>query len=139
MAGKRNMTGHVQGANDNGINIDGTWYNFSKFFTGERQPAKGSGVTAVIGEFNGRDYLNSLTVVGGALQGTPDKGTGMPTYSGRSGDTDKRIARQVALKAAVEYCAGAEASEAEIVASARIFERFLGESYTDDVDIEDVA
>jgi hypothetical protein len=143
MAGKRDLQGRVEGVNDNGVKINGAWYNYSKFFKGERSPDKGAAVSCVIGEFNGKDYLNELTVIGSALpnagqtSGTQSGGSSPSSWGGRSADTDKRIARQVALKAAVDFTVGGS-DEAQVVATARIFEAYLAESYAE-ANVEDAA
>lgn len=140
MAQKRDLQGRVQGVNDNGVNIDGTWFNYSKFFKGERSPAKGAAVSAVIGAFNGRDYLNELTVIGSALPNAAPaatSGASGGSFYGRSGETDRRIARQVALKAAVDFVP-TTGTVSDVIAHAREFERFLNESY-ETVSVEDAA
>ena len=140
MANKRDIQGRVQGVNDNGVNIDGTWYNYSRFFEGEKSPARGASVTAVIGEFKGKDYLNKLTVIGTALpnSGTPGgTSNGTAFYGGGRGpDTDRRIARQVALKAAIENGPGRD--PAEQIAEARKFEQYLNEPFVE-ANVEDAA
>ena len=110
MAGKRNETGTVEGVNENGVKINGAWLNFSKFFKGERSPAKGSSVSIVIGEFNGRDYLNELTVTGTAPVSIQSGNSSAPSYSSR----DKSIERQVAFKGAVELAANGMLTPDEI-------------------------
>lgn len=138
MGAKRDLQGRVQSLNDKGVNIDGTWYNFSNFYQGERQPAKGSAVTVELDEYKGREYLNKLTVIGTAA---PSGGSPAPStngyasggFGGRGADTDKRIARQVAIKAAVDFTAYHNSNDdiVEVIGRARIIERFLNEPFVD--------
>ena len=141
MASKRDEQGRVEGVNDNGIKVNGRWLNYSKFFKGERNPAKGASVTMVVGEFNGKDYLNELTVIGTALPGAPSTpstgGYASGGFGGRSSETDKRIARQVALKAAVDFVPQA-GTISDVIAHAREFERYLNEPFVD-ANVEDAA
>lgn len=141
MAGnKRDLQGRVEGVNENGVKINGAWYNFSKFFKGERSPDKGAAVSCVVDDFNGKAYLNELTVIGSALPGGSSNVSSAPVGNyGRSGDTDKRIARQVALKAAVDRLSDPGSfATADVIAEARIFEAFLAESYAE-ANVEDAA
>lgn len=142
---KRDLQGRVQGVNERGVNIDGTWYNFSNFFKGDRTPPQGSTVVSVIDNFKGRDYLAELVVIGTALPNAvtaPTAGAFAPSAGTafRSDDTNKRIARQVALKAAVEFAAyrHPDAEASDVTSYSKIFEAYLNESYSD-ASTEDAA
>ena len=137
---KRDLQGRVEGVNDNGVKIAGTWYNFSNFFKGERSPERGVMVSAEISDFKGREYLNKLAVIGSALS---DGGGNAPqqSYSGGGsyGTKDRDIRRQVALKASVErYSHDGSADSALIVSLARQFEAYLNEPFVD-ASVEDAA
>src|SRR5258708_3181200 len=123
---KTDITGRVEGVNEKGVKINGEWYNFSNFFKGDKEPPRGVAVAAELDEYKGRQYLNKLDVIGSAL---PSGGGNSPVSGGsygRSADTNDRIARQVALKCAVEF-SGGSGEPSDVIADARVFEKFLAE------------
>jgi len=150
MAGstKRDETGRIESVNEGGVRLNGRWLNYSRFFKGLRDPDVGVTVSAVIGESGDKEFLNELVVVGSAL---PNGGgnsasigstTSGQSYSGgRSSDTNERIARQVALKCAIEFnaSAGSVPEESVVISSARIFEQFLAEPYGVAAEVEGAA
>lgn len=127
MGTKRDLTGRVTGVNEKGVKIDASWYNFSNFYTGDREPSRGVAVSVELDSYKEREYLNKLVVIGSALPDSGGNSSASPAY-GR-GETNERIARQVALKAAVDYHTDTSSLPPEIIATARIFEKFLAEPY----------
>lgn len=121
---KQSVSGTVESVNERGIKFDGEWLNYSKFLKGDK-PERGDTVTLVV---DGK-WVNEIKL-GGSGSAPRSNGTARASSGGyRSDDTNLRIARQVALKGAVEHFAGSGASTEDIIGLAREFEAYLNEPF----------
>jgi hypothetical protein len=121
---KQIVSGEVEAVNAKGLKIDGSWLNYSKFYKGTT-PGRGDEVELVVDG----NWINDISVKNGgavALPGSAKSGAPRDRASGRYLDTDLRIARQVALKAAVDRAnASGEDDDDKVIALAAKFEAFL--------------
>ena len=136
------VTGVVEGANDKGIKVNGTWYNFSNYLRTDVYPEIGGSV--VLGIANGK-FINELDLDDGSAptpirqrQGNggqrPQGGNGgQGSYQQRPQRTEdparqQSIIRQTAIKAAADLLSGSGATADEAIAVAQRFVDFVNDT-----------
>src|SRR3954469_19208845 len=97
------ITGRVESANERGIKLNGAWLNLSKW---RPLPLPTRGALVSVDVKDGR-FLDRIDVLDAQDMHTAAVGHTQPSSS-----RDAMIARQVALKAAVAYCAAREQAKA---------------------------
>jgi hypothetical protein len=120
---KQTVSGQVESTNDRGLKFDGEWLNYSKFFKGDK-PERGDDVEMVV---DGK-WINGVKILAGRSPAPSRNGTGRGAPV-RSDETNLRIARQVALKAAVDGLGADAGDDTLVVGLARKFEAYLNEPF----------
>lgn len=102
--GSETFKASVEAANERGLKVAGSWLNWSKFVPeGERTAAAKGDIVTVTVDKDG--FLRKLEHAGGgaAANGPGVVGAVPVGGTGRSATQDRRIVREVALKAAVDF------------------------------------
>lgn len=129
---KQEITGIVVAISDDGLRVNDTWYNRGKFFNAPF-PAVGEKVKVTYVAYPGKDggterrYLSAVEVLSD-IKESPHAGE-QPSLNGRA-ERDVLIAREVALKAAVELLvtkaqAGENITLKAVKDTAEIFEAWI--------------
>jgi hypothetical protein len=110
------ITATVEAVNDHGIKVQGGWLNVSRYHP-VALPMRGALVTL---EVQGGRWIQRCDVLDGA------ETVKLISATAPSSARDGMIARHVALKAAVAYCAAREAAKAaDVLPLAASFEAWL--------------
>lgn len=94
------VEGVVQSVNDRGVKVNGTWYNYSKFGDPLPKATRGQYVILTIEDDK---FIKTQQFGRGGGGGAPAPQPLYPPVDPATPDRDRMIARQVALKAAVDF------------------------------------
>lgn len=135
----RELRGVVEATNADGAKIGEDWVSYGSYFTGERARKGDVVVVSAKGKF-----VESLTIVGSARGTSEDPSEGSVQAVARDetpGSTNQRIARQVALKAAVGTLSGGKAlaTPAAVLELSTVYDAYLNDFGMPDVDADEEA
>jgi len=125
------ITGRVEATNvrgAGGVKVAGAWHNVSKWANDADFPDKGETVTLRLDKAG---YIRSIERDPGAARDAQDGPPPEPCRPASAADRERAIARQVALKAAVELAtariaAGGAFTSAEVLTVADAFAEWIG-------------